>query len=114
MYLVPAISAGFFVISHTPGYTNPSNAQLHCLVFDLGSFQRSPLLYPDIIGEKLESIEESHPADDWSVLQQNFAAARRRKKAAAFAWAGGITSVAAAIALVLLLVRPDEPFVITV
>ena len=23
LYLVPAISAGFFVISHTPGYSNP-------------------------------------------------------------------------------------------
>lgn len=63
--------------------------------------------WTDIIGEELESIEEPLPADDWSILQQKYAAACRRKKAAAFAWAGGITSVAAAIALVLLLVRPD-------
>ncbi len=63
--------------------------------------------WTDIIGEELETIEEPLPADDWSVLQQKYAAARRRKKAAAFAWAGGITSVAAAVALVLLLVRPD-------
>ena len=63
--------------------------------------------WTDIIGEELENIEEPLPADDWSVLQQKYAAAQRRKKAAAFAWAGGITSVAAAVALVLLLVRPD-------
>ena len=62
--------------------------------------------WTDIIGEELENIEEPLPADDWSVLQQKYAAAQKRKKAAAFAWAGGITSVAAAIALVLLLVRP--------
>ena len=64
--------------------------------------------WTDIIGEELENIEEPLPADDWSVLQQKYAAARKRKKAAAFAWAGGITSVAAAIALVLMLVRPDS------
>ena len=64
--------------------------------------------WTDIIGEELENIEEPLPADDWSVLQQKYAAAQKRKKAAAFAWAGGITSVAAAVALVLLLVRPDS------
>ena len=64
--------------------------------------------WTDIIGEELENIEEPLPADDWSVLQQKYAAARKRKKAAAFAWAGGITSIAAAIALVLMLVRPDS------
>ena len=64
--------------------------------------------WTDIIGEELENIEEPLPADDWSVLQQKYAAAHKRKKAAAFAWAGGITSVAAAIALVLMLVRPDS------
>ena len=64
--------------------------------------------WTDIIGEELENIEEPLPADDWSVLQQKYAAARKRKKAAAFAWAGGITSVAAAIALILMLVRPDS------
>ena len=64
--------------------------------------------WTDIIGEELENIEEPLPADDWSVLQQKYAAAQKRKKAAAFAWAGGITSVAAAIALVLMLVRPDS------
>jgi hypothetical protein len=69
--------------------------------------------WTDIIGEELENIEEPLPADDWSVLQQKYAAAQKRKKAAAFAWAGGITSVAAAVALVLLLVRPDVTSVIT-
>ena len=67
--------------------------------------------WTDIIGEELENIEEPLPADDWSVLQQKYAAAQKRKKAAALAWAGGITSVAAAIALVLLLVRPDSTVV---
>ena len=69
--------------------------------------------WTDIIGEELENIEEPLPADDWSVLQQKYAAAQKRKKAAAFAWAGGITSVAAAVALVLLLIRPDVTSVIT-
>ena len=64
--------------------------------------------WTDIIGEELENIEEPLPADDWSVLQQKYAAVSRRKKAAAFAWAGGITSVAAALAIVLLLIRPDS------
>lgn len=68
--------------------------------------------WTDIIGEELENIEAPLPADDWSVLQQKYAAARKRKRAAAFAWAGGITSVAAAVALVLLLVRPDSSSVI--
>ena len=67
--------------------------------------------WTDIIGEELENIEEPLPADDWSVLQQKYAAAQKRKKAAAFAWAGGITSVAAAVALVVLLVRPDSTVV---
>ena len=64
--------------------------------------------WTDIIGEELENIEEPLPADDWSVLQQKYAAAQKRKKAAAFAWACSFTSIAAAIALVLLLVRPDS------
>ena len=68
--------------------------------------------WTDIIGEELDNIEEPLPADDWSVLQQKYAAAQRKKRAAAFAWAGGITSVAAAVALALLLVRPDSSSVI--
>ena len=68
--------------------------------------------WTDIIGEELENIEEPLPADDWSVLQQKYAAAQRKKRAISFAWAGGITSVAAAVALVLLLVRPDSSSVI--
>ena len=69
--------------------------------------------WTDIIGEELGNISEPLPADDWSVLQQKYAAAQRKKRAAAFAWAGGITSVAAAVALVLLLVRPDSSSVIS-
>ena len=69
--------------------------------------------WTDIIGEELENIEEPLPADDWSVLQQKYAAAQRKKRAVAFAWAGGLTSVAAAVALVLLLVRPDPSSVIS-
>ena len=68
--------------------------------------------WADIIGEELENIEEPLPADDWNVLQQKYAAAQKRKRAAAFAWAGGITSIAAAAALVLMLVRPDSSSVI--
>ena len=69
--------------------------------------------WTDIIGEELENIEAPLPADDWSVLQQKYAVAQRKKRAAAFAWAGGITSVAAAVALALLLVGPDASSDIT-
>ena len=62
--------------------------------------------WTDIIGDGLESFEEPLPADDWSVLQQKYAASRRGKRAAAFAWVGGI---AAAVVLALLLVRPALP-----
>ena len=68
--------------------------------------------WTDIIGKELGNISEPLPADDWNVLQQKYAAAQRKNRAAAFAWAGGITSVAAAVALVLLLVRPDSSSVI--
>ena len=63
--------------------------------------------WTNIIGEELESIEEPLPADDWNVFQQKYVASRKRKKTPFFAWAGGITSVAAAIALVLMLARPE-------
>ena len=68
--------------------------------------------WTDIIGEELGNISEPLPADDWNVLQQKYAAARRRRKAAVFAWIGGVTSAAAAVALALLLIRPSEPFVL--
>ena len=68
--------------------------------------------WTDIIGEELGNISEPLPADDWNVLQQKYAAARRRRKAALFAWVGGVTSVAAAVVLALLLIRPSEPFVL--
>ena len=68
--------------------------------------------WTDIIGEELENIEEPLPADDWNVLQQKYAAARRRRKAAVFAWVGGVTSVAAAVVLALMLIRPADPAVL--
>ncbi len=68
--------------------------------------------WTDIIGEELADIEEPLPADDWNVLQQKYAASKRKKRAAVFAWAGGLTGIAAAIALVLLLMRPGESPVI--
>ena len=64
--------------------------------------------WTDIIGEELADIEEPLPADDWNVLQQKYAASKRKKRAAVFAWAGSLTGIAAAIALVLLLMRPGE------
>ena len=67
--------------------------------------------WTDIIGEELDNIEEPLPADDWNVLQQKYAAAQRKKRAAAFAWAGGITSVAAAVVLALMLIRHADPTV---
>ena len=68
--------------------------------------------WTDIIGEELGNISEPLPADDWNVLQQKYAAAQRKKRAAAFAWAGGITSVAAAVVLALMLIRPADPTVL--
>ena len=65
--------------------------------------------WTDIIGEQLESIREPLPADDWKVLQQKYAASHRKKRIAAFAWAGGIASAAAMVALVLLLAKPLVP-----
>jgi len=64
--------------------------------------------WTDIIGEELADIEEPLPADDWNVLQQKYAASKRKKRTAVFAWAGSLTGIAAAIALVLLLMRPGE------
>ena len=64
--------------------------------------------WTDIIGEELADIEEPLPADDWNVLQQKYAASKRKKRAAVFAWAGSLTGIAAAVALVLLLMRPGE------
>ena len=68
--------------------------------------------WTDIIGEELVNISEPLPADDWNVLQQKYAAARRRRKAAVFAWVGGVTSVAAAVVLALMLIRPADPAVL--
>ena len=46
LYIISVGSVGFFVYLHTPGYSNPSKAQLHLRVFAPGGFQQSPMLYP--------------------------------------------------------------------
>lgn len=64
--------------------------------------------WTDIIGEQLETFEEQLPADDWRVLQQKYMDSCKRKKAAAYLTAGFITSIAAAVALFLLILRTDD------
>ena len=62
--------------------------------------------WTDIIGTELENIEEPLPADDWSVLQQKYAASVRRRRTVAFAWVGGLMA-AAAVAALLLVFHPQ-------
>ena len=62
--------------------------------------------WTDIIGTELESFEEPLPADDWSVLQQKYAASVRRRRTVAFAWVGGLMA-AAAVAALLLVFHPQ-------
>ena len=63
--------------------------------------------WTDIIGTELESFEEPLPADDWSVLQQKYAASVRRRRTVAFAWVGGLMA-AAAVAALLLVLHPQQ------
>ena len=63
--------------------------------------------WTDIIGTELESFEEPLPADDWSVLQQKYAASVRRRRTVAFAWVGGLMA-AAAVAALLLVFHPQQ------
>ena len=63
--------------------------------------------WTDIIGTELENIEEPLPADDWSVLQQKYAASVRRRRTVAFAWVGGLMA-AAAVAALLLVFHPQQ------
>ena len=72
LYLVPAISAGFFVISHTPGYSNPRKAQLHLRVFALGSFQQSPLLYPFLQLYHVRRVDAEEDVQDFGMLGSGF------------------------------------------
>ena len=63
--------------------------------------------WTDIIGTELENIEEPLPADDWSVLQQKYAASVRRRRTVVFAWVGGLMT-AAAVAALLLVFHPQQ------
>lgn len=67
--------------------------------------------WTDIIGEELEGIEESLPADDWNVLQQKYAASRKKRAAHVYALSAGLAGIAASVALLLFLFRPDAPVV---
>ena len=67
--------------------------------------------WTDIIGEELEGIEESLPADDWNVLQQKYAASRKKRDAHVYAWSAGLAGIAASVAMLMFLFRPDAPVV---
>lgn len=55
--------------------------------------------WTDIFAEGLKDIEESLPADDWTVLQQKYSAAKRRRKTLLWSFTGVASAVAAAVAL---------------
>lgn len=61
--------------------------------------------WTDIIGEELREFEAPLPADDWDVLQRRRAAAARRRKVVAWSWAGAVASVAAVVAVAVLIFR---------
>ena len=63
--------------------------------------------WTDIIGEELRVFEAPLPADDWDVLQRRRAAAARRRKVVAWSWTGAVASVAAVVAVAVLLFRDD-------
>ena len=63
--------------------------------------------WTDIIGEELREFEAPLPADDWDVLQRRRAAAARRRKVVAWSWTGAVASVAAVVAVAVLLFRDD-------
>lgn len=63
--------------------------------------------WTDIIGEELKGFEAPLPADDWDVLQRRRAAAARRRKVVAWSWAGAVASVAAVVAVAVLLFRDN-------
>lgn len=63
--------------------------------------------WTDIIGEELREFEAPLPADDWDVLQQRRAATARRRKVVAWSWTGAVASVAAVVAVAVLLFRDD-------
>lgn len=55
--------------------------------------------WTDIFAEELKKIEETLPADDWTVVRQKYAAAKRRRKAVLWSWIGAASAVAAAVAV---------------
>lgn len=61
--------------------------------------------WTDIIGEELREFEAPLPADDWDVLQRRRAAAVRRRKVVAWSWSGAVASVAAVVAVAVLIFR---------
>ncbi len=63
--------------------------------------------WTDVIGEELRNIEVPLPADDFEVLLGRKAAAGRRRRIAAWSWAGAVASVAAVVAVAVLLFRGD-------
>lgn len=63
--------------------------------------------WTDVIGEELRNIEVPLPADDFEVLLVRKAAAGRRRRIAAWSWAGAVASVAAVVAVAVLLFRED-------
>lgn len=63
--------------------------------------------WTDIIGEELREFEAPLPADDWDVLQQRRAATARRRKVVAWSWTGAVASVAAVVAVAVLIFRDD-------
>ena len=59
--------------------------------------------WTDIFGEELRNIEETLPADDWTVVQQKYSAAKRRRKALLWSLTGVASAVAAALAVFVVL-----------
>lgn len=70
--------------------------------------------WTDMIGEELKGFEVPLPADDWDMLQRKRAAALRRRKVLLWSWAGVAASVAAVLAVVVMMFRGDSdaaPFI---
>ena len=55
--------------------------------------------WTDIFAEELKKIEETLPADDWTVVRQKYVAAKRRRKVVLWSWIGAASAVAAAVAV---------------
>lgn len=68
--------------------------------------------WTDIIAEELKDIEEPLPAGDWDVMHRKYEDVRRRRKIVLWWRAGAVASVAAVLAVLLLVFRgnpADEP-----